>query len=329
MTHLVLYLYHYKNGIGVICMNRGYAGFYKNYYLRSSYEYAYAKYLDFHKIPWSYEDHSYDIGYKTYKPDFFFYDQNGKLEKIVEIKSRNENVLIEARKALDCIKAIYNVDFELITYKHLLELYKPLPFSLTSTIDEWIKSEKTTINKTAHGKLNAHYNLKHSENAKKKIGEHTRKLWASESLAKKKMLEGLKKSGMKKGYIRVARVQRKCIECNKEYEVLSTSPKKYCSRTCSGNSAIRNATVQYMEKRESIHKGIRDYVIRWSIDNKDIVLGTPLNKIKTTISQLIHDIQSKFGVKDIRVISKAVFGEDRGRKELIRFMKKVCNEKIC
>lgn len=29
--------------------NRGYAGFYNNVYLRSSYEYAYAKYLDFIK----------------------------------------------------------------------------------------------------------------------------------------------------------------------------------------------------------------------------------------------------------------------------------------
>jgi len=34
-------------------------------------------------------------------------------------------------------------------------------------------------------------------------------------------------------------------------------------------------------------------------------------------------------VKDFRVISKAVFGEDRGRKELLRFMKNVCNEKLC
>lgn len=33
----------------MMCMNKEYAGFYKNYYLRSSYEYAYAKYLNFHK----------------------------------------------------------------------------------------------------------------------------------------------------------------------------------------------------------------------------------------------------------------------------------------
>lgn len=80
--------------IEVITLNRGYAGFYKGHYLRSSYEYAYAKYLDYHSIPWSYEDEVFDLGYKKYKPDFFFYDSKGELIKIVEVKSRNR----EAKK---------------------------------------------------------------------------------------------------------------------------------------------------------------------------------------------------------------------------------------
>ncbi|SOC36186.1 hypothetical protein SAMN05877842_102144 [Ureibacillus acetophenoni] len=47
-------------------MNRGYASFYKGHYLRSSYEYAYAKYLDYHSIPWGYEVKVFDLGYKFY-----------------------------------------------------------------------------------------------------------------------------------------------------------------------------------------------------------------------------------------------------------------------
>lgn len=43
------------------------------------------------------------LGYKLYKPDFFFYDQNGKLEKIVEIKSRNIDSKKTAIKALHAI----------------------------------------------------------------------------------------------------------------------------------------------------------------------------------------------------------------------------------
>ena len=30
-------------------------------------------------IPWSYEDQTFDIEGKSYKPDFFFYDQYGEL----------------------------------------------------------------------------------------------------------------------------------------------------------------------------------------------------------------------------------------------------------
>lgn len=313
----------------MICMNRGYAGFYGEYYLRSSYEYAYARYLDYHQIPWSYEDETFDIGYKLYKPDFFFYDQDGKLMRIVEIKSRNKKAKDDARKALDIIKEKYSIECEILSYEELLELYKTLPFSLTSTITKWIKSDETTINKSAHGKLNGHFNMRHSESTKKKIGEHTKQLWASDSQAKKRMVEGLRKSGIKKGYIRVAREERKCKVCKKNFVVLITSPKGYCSRTCSGKIAIKNATVHYIEKRQEIHQGIKEYVIKWSINNKDIVLEAPLNKIKTVLSPMIDNIQLKFGVKDFRVISKAVFGEDRGRKELLRFMKKVCNEKIC
>ena len=310
-------------------MNRGYAGFYRGHYLRSSYEYAYAKYLDFHSIPWTYEDKTFDIGYKIYKPDFFFYDQNGNLEKIVEIKSRNKEAIAEARKALIIIKDRYNVDCELVSYEELLKLYVALPFSLTSIITEWIESKNTTIHKATFGELNGHYNLKHTENAKKKIGEHTKRLWATDSPAKRKMLEGLKKSGIKKGYIKTPREKRTCKECGKEFIVLVTSIQKYCSQSCAGKVAIRNATGRYIEKRENIHQNMKDYIIKWAIDNQKIVSETPLNRIKTTIAPLLDEIQKKFGVKDFRVISKAVFGEDRGRKELIKFMKEVCNEKVC
>ena len=314
----------------MICLsNRGYAGVYKGIYLRSSYEYAYAKYLDYNNISWSYEDDSFDIGYKIYKPDFFFYDENRTLKKIVEIKSRNQKAKDEARKALDIIKQEYNIECELLSYEELLNLYKTLPFSLTSTITEWIQSENTTINKAAHGELNGHYNLKHSETTKKKIGEHTKQLWASDSESRRKMLEGLRKSGMKKGYIKTQRENRICKTCSNEFTVMITSTQLYCSQKCAGQMVIKKATAKYVENRTAIHKNIRAFIIEWSINNRDIVLNTPLNKIKTTIAPLINDIEKYFGVKDFRVISKATFGEDRGRKELIIFMKNVCNENVC
>ncbi|MCF6408418.1 hypothetical protein [Pseudalkalibacillus salsuginis] len=170
-------------------MNRGYAGFYKGHYLRSSYEYAYAKSLEHHSIQWSYEDEVYDIGYRLYKPDFFFYDKNGEVTKIVEIKSRNEQEKKKARKALYSIKELYSIECKLISYEELLDLYKKLPFSLTSVLTEWIKSKDTTVNKAAFGKLNGHYNLKHNERTKRVIGDHTKKLWASNSIGKQRMMK--------------------------------------------------------------------------------------------------------------------------------------------
>lgn len=47
-----------------------------------------------------------------------------------------------------------------------------------------------------------------------------------------------------------------------------------------------------------------------------------INKINTSLSPLLKEIYERFDVKDFRVISKAVFGEDRGRKKLLKFMKK-------
>lgn len=218
----------------------------------------------------------------------------------------------------------------MVSYEELLILYNDLPFSLNSVITEWIQSGKTTINKALYGKYNGHYNLKHSNEAKKKIGEHTKKLWASDSSAKRRMIEGLRKSGsVQKGKFKKPREKRVCNECGKIFEVIITSPQKFCSQSCSGNVAIRKATDSYVNRRHQIHIEIKEFIVKWSIENKDKVLAAPFNKIKTTIKPLIDSIQIHYDVKDFRVISKAVFGEDRGRKELLRFMKNVCNEKVC
>ena len=308
-------------------MNRGYAGYYKGHFLRSSYEYAYARYLDFSAISWGYEDQTFDLGYKTYKPDFFFYDKHGKISKLVEIKGRNLETKVEALKALVAINERYKIEYELISYEELLKLYKNLPFSLTSIITEWIESDSTTVNKTLSGELNGHYNIRHSDGTKKRIGANTKKLWLSDSVAKQRMLEGLRNSGLaQKGKIKTKREERKCQRCQEVFITLITSEKKFCSQTCSGQHAIEIATETYMKKREAIHIDIKEYIISWTIENKEIVQATPLNKIKTFIRPLTDEIENLFDVKDFRVISKAVFGEDRGRKELIKYMKKLSKD---
>lgn len=304
-------------------MNRGYAGFYKGSYLRSSYEYAYVKFLDYYSIPWRYEEKTYDLGFKIYKPDFFIYNPNGDLEKIVEVKSRNQEAKDNALKSLTLIKTMFKIHCELISYEELLGIYSYLPFSLNSVITEWINSEKTTINKSTSGSLNPHYNIMHTKDSKKRIGEHTKKLWDSDSSAKQKMVEGLRKSGLaQKSILKTPRRIRKCLKCGEEFQTLITSTQKFCCIQCSGAVAIERATRVYVEKRNYVHNEIKEFIINWSIENEDIVLSTPLNRIKTSISPLVNAIEKKYGVKDLRVISASVFGSDCGRKELINFMKK-------
>lgn len=71
---------------------RGIQGFYKSksgslIWLRSSWEYFYAKHLDQNNIDWKFEEKSYLLSTgESYRPDFFIYE-NGKLSHIVEIKS--------------------------------------------------------------------------------------------------------------------------------------------------------------------------------------------------------------------------------------------------
>lgn len=72
---------------------RGVQGYYfnksKNKYvwLRSSWEYIYAKFLDKINAKWDVEVEVYKLSDNTsYRPDFYIYDEHWNLEKIVEIK---------------------------------------------------------------------------------------------------------------------------------------------------------------------------------------------------------------------------------------------------
>lgn len=311
-------------------MNRGYAGYYKEFYLRSSYEYAYARYLDHFDIPWSYEDRIFSVNGKSYKPDFFIYNPDGALEKIVEVKSRNKRSIESALQNLKCIEEAFGLSTSLVSYKELLILYKNMPVSLNSVITNWILSEKTTISKSTRGELNAHFGIRHSVESKKRIGEHTKRLWESDSPSKQRMVEGLRKSGLvQKGKFKTTRSKRTCKRCNTEFTVLNTSSKKYCSRKCSGAVAIGLATERYVDNRNEVHRQIRIFIEEWTLKNADLVLSTPFNKINSTIKPMTDEILVRFQIKDFRVISKAVFGQDRGRKELLRYMKSICDENVC
>ena len=77
-------------------ISRGLQGYYvnrenKKIWLRSSWEYIYASWLDQQKIDWKYEDYGITLSNgEKYRPDFLIYE-NGVLTKIVEVKGYFDN----------------------------------------------------------------------------------------------------------------------------------------------------------------------------------------------------------------------------------------------
>ena len=82
---------------------------------RSSYELAYAKYLDSISELWMYEMETFDLGSTTYTPDFFL----PRREKFIEIKGY---MLPKAQEKINQFREQYPWDLEVLGLKELKEL---------------------------------------------------------------------------------------------------------------------------------------------------------------------------------------------------------------
>jgi len=84
-------------------------------WLRSSYELAYAKYLDINRISWLYESKTFDLGNTTYTPDFFLLKEN----KFIEIKGY---MLPKAQEKINKFLEQYNDNLEILYKEDLIKL---------------------------------------------------------------------------------------------------------------------------------------------------------------------------------------------------------------
>lgn len=90
-------------------MARGVQGYYLNkstneyVWLRSSWEYIFAKWLDKTKHNWKVEETHYLIEGSIYRPDFFIYDDEWKLKSIIEIKGYWDSNSDKAKKLNESI----------------------------------------------------------------------------------------------------------------------------------------------------------------------------------------------------------------------------------
>lgn len=71
-----------KNSYNFGRITHGKGSYYKNIWMRSSYEVAYAKYLDKNNVKWLYEPKTFDLGNTTYTPDFYL----PETDEYIEIK---------------------------------------------------------------------------------------------------------------------------------------------------------------------------------------------------------------------------------------------------
>ncbi|KKL59181.1 hypothetical protein LCGC14_2217940 [marine sediment metagenome] len=83
--------------------------------MRSSYEIAYAKWLDKQNIKWKYESKTFDLGNTTYTPDFYL----PKTNKYIEIKGYWRE---DAKKKFKKFKTIYSeTKIQVLNYQKIIK----------------------------------------------------------------------------------------------------------------------------------------------------------------------------------------------------------------
>lgn len=113
----------------------------KDVYLRSSWEYAYALWLDKQNIEWDMEVQQYDLGDGVkYLPDFFIYE-GGKLVKVVEIKSTFYYTSQDRMKKFYKFQELFRDSLKIEVIKDLSEILKLNGHrSKSSLAKEWKKN---------------------------------------------------------------------------------------------------------------------------------------------------------------------------------------------
>lgn len=318
-------LYHWRV---IQIIFRGYSGFYKDTYLRSSLEFAYAYYLDSKHISWKYELMQFDLDGTSYKPDFYILNDLDEVDYIVEIKSEENKEI--GRQRVESVREKYGKDIRLITYKDLLIIYRnEMPISLNKARKMWKEDFETSYACDVSGKQNPMYGKKHNESTKQLIAKKSKERF-KDSAYKERVINAAIEGNRKTGYAaqkkpRVKRETRTCAYdgCGNEFIVTISSKKRFCSSPCVSRTVSPLGRDAGRKKSRKHLDQVKEYIDEWAKENKELINETPYNKIKSTLHVLFDDIKQLYNIKDFRIISKAVFGKDMGRKKLLDYLKEI------
>lgn len=276
---------------------RGYCGYHTTHfgkvvYLRSLQEYIYAIHLDRLGIYYLTENVIYNIDGKSYKPDFFIYDEKfSKLNKIVEIKYTNAEQSDYQVWFSDYFKKI-GINYQVLCRYDIKQIIKSKSVS-TEEISAWKNKFIENYSRFDYsGEKNPMYGIKHSEKTKKKIGSKTKKYFKNEEIVKKHKIgrelfwKSVAGECLKKQYSKLRKMESEiknptvictCQFCGVLYKkkVKDRFHKQTCSNSCQQkynwkigkNVYCGGATKTYKSKIRKYFKTIVDDEINITVEN--------------------------------------------------------------
>lgn len=291
----------------------GYAGYYKNVYLRSTLEFIYASYLDSIDRLWLYEYKTFYLNTgESYKPDFYL----PELNKFIEIKG--DCYKVEDTTRIKKFTDELNIKVELLVEKDLKQLIRTTNLNYTELKNYW----KTIAKKENNNKgiLNPRYNRKVSETTKNKIKKGVKEAWKN-PLVRQSYLYALSKRDYSnlKGKLKSKRVTLLCKNCKKEFIVTEAKQEErlYCSTKCGAVNTSKTARAVKATNKAKSQKQIKLLIYKYLDNNYDKFTDIKFNKLNTQLTPLIEYVYNLTGIKDIRSISLAFLNKVVTRKELM------------
>ncbi len=127
-----------------------------------------------------------------------------------------------------------------------------------------------------------------------------------------------------------------CAYCGKEFLMspYEADKRTYCSQECVTNNknwqkGVEFAAKKNHEKNIEYKKEIKKDIEKWVLDNKDIVLSCPKNKIRSTLSNLISMINKKYKLKDFRTLFACFDNVHNMKSFLIELQNIIPEENVC
>lgn len=296
---------------------RTYCGHYKGYYLKSTLEYIYARYLDYLNLAWSYELKTFQLSNGgSYKPDFYLVDS----QEYVEIKGGFNYALDLPR--IQQFEVDQNVQVKILQERDLRQLIKATPFVFEQLKQEW-KDLAGAFGMDTSGENNPRYGVKFSDATRAKIAAKAKarmcdpeykEKWLASNLTRLRSTENIQRLRILNE--RFVKVSLTCKFCGSTFETTPGKAEKrlYCSHRCAANGEFSKFAHGEQEK-------IQQAALEFARDNAEAILKAKFNKIKPVLSGFYQQAYQISGIQDERTLSKVLLGRMTNRKEILHYFR--------